>query len=110
MANLNLVFPPPSGNATDFLGMLTYINNLTDVGQGGMFWTVMLIVFGGILFLMMKSFSTERALGVTTIIICIISWLFRILNWVNNYTITITTILMIFGVYLLVKESAPYEQ
>jgi hypothetical protein len=104
----DLVFQPPT--STDFIGMLGYINNLTDVGSGGMFWTIMLIVFGGILFLMMKSFSTERSLGITAIIICILAWLFRIINWVNDYTVTTCTILMIFGIYLLVKESAPYEQ
>ena len=108
MANLDLVFAAP--NSTDFVGMLSYINSLTDVGQGGMFWTVMLIVFGGILFLMMKSYSTERSLGITTILVCVISWLFRLMSWVNDFVVTICTILMIFGVYLLVKEAAPYEQ
>ena len=110
MADLNLTFPPPSANSTDFLGMLSYFNNLTDVGSGGMFWTVMLIVLSGVLFLMMKSFGTEKALGITALIIGILSFLFRMIGWVNDYTVTICIILAIFGVYLLVKEAAPYEQ
>lgn len=110
MANLNLTFQPPNAGQTDILGMLDYINSLTDVGSGGMFWTVMLIVFGGVLFLMMKSFGTEKSFGITTIIICVIAWLFRLLSWVNDYTVTVCTILMIFGIYLLTKEAAPYEQ
>jgi len=103
------VFNPPTNQST-FIEMLTYFNNLTDVGQGGMFFTVMLIVLGGILFMMMRAYSPERALGITGIIICLISWLFRLLNWVNDAVVTICTILMVFGVYLLVKEGAAFEQ
>ena len=86
------------------------INGLTDVGQGGMFFTVMLIVLAGMLFMMMRAYSPERAFGITTIIIGIIAWLFRILDWINDAVITILTVLMIFGIYLLVKEAAPFEQ
>jgi len=109
MANLNLTFEAPN-NVTSLIDMLGYFNNLTDTGQGGMFWTVMLIVFGGMLFLMMKSFSTERAFGITTFVVWIGAILFKLLNWVNNAVLTICSILMVAGVYLIFKEAAPYEQ
>ena len=105
---IDFVFAPPTNN-TGFIGMISYINNLTDVGQGGMFFTVMLIVLAGILFMMMRAYSPERAFGITSIIIGIIAWLFRILDWVNDEVITIITILMIFGVYLLMKEAEAFE-
>jgi len=100
------VFQPPT-NQTDFLDMLTYFNNLTDVGQGGMFFTVMLIVFGGILFMMMRAWGSEKSFGITSIVVCIIAWLFRLMSWVNDYMVTVATILMIFGVYLLIKQPEP---
>jgi len=106
---IDFVFAPPTANQTDFMDMLGYINNLTDVGQGGLFFTIMLIVFAGIMFLMMRGFSTERALGVTSIITFLMAMLFKILNWVNNYVVTITAILAIFGIYLLVKESSQFD-
>ena len=112
MAIINLitmVFEPPQ-NTTSFIGMLSYFNSLTDVGQGGMFWTVMLVVFAGVLFMMMRAYSPERAFGITSISVLIISILFRALSWINDYTIAVIVILAIFGFYLLIKEAAPFEQ
>ena len=99
---IDLVFEPPK-NATTLISMLDYFNSLTDVGQGGMFFTIMLIVFGGILFLMMRAWGSEKAFGITSIIISIISVLFRILNWVNDYVVAVCVILGIFGIVLLIK-------
>ena len=107
---IEMVFQPPARGTTEFIGMLSYFNSLTDVGQGGMFWTVMLIVFGGIIFMMMRAYSPEKSLGITSIIICVVAILFRILSWVNDYVVTVCVIIMAFGIYLLVKEAAPYEQ
>ena len=105
---INWVFAPPS-NATGLVLMLSYLNGLTDVGQGGMFFTVMLIVFAGMLFMIMRAYCPERAFGITTIIIGILAWLFRALDWINDTVIGIITVLMIFGIYLLVKESEGFE-
>jgi len=97
------VFAPPS-NTTTLINMLTYFNNLTDVGQGGMFFTVMLIVFGSILFLMMRAWGTEKAFGITSIIVCLNVFLFRLLSWVNDATLTVTVILMLLGIFLLAQN------
>lgn len=104
---INFTFPIP--NTTDFLGAVNYFNSLTDVGQGGMFFTIMLIVFGGIMFMMMKNYGAEKALGFTGIMVAVIAWLFRILSWVNDITVTICTILGAIGLILIIKGASDYE-
>lgn len=104
----DLVFQAPN-NVTDFFDMMGYLNNLTDVGQGGMFWTIMLIVFAGVLFLMMKAYSVEKASAITFISSFIVSLLLRWVGWVNDFVVTVTVILCLLGIYLLVKESEPYD-
>jgi len=105
---VDLVFPAPT-NQSSFFDMIGYFNSLTDVGQGSMFWTVILIVMASMAFLMMKAYSVEKAAGIAFIFSAIMAFFFRMLGWVNDYVLTICVILMIFGVILLVKEGAVYE-
>lgn len=105
----DLIFNAPN-NVTTITGWMDYLNYLTDTGQGGMFWTVILVVFGSILFLLIKAYSTEKAFGVTSIIVCVTALLFKLIGLISNTVFTITIIIMLYGVVLLVKEAAPYEQ
>jgi len=104
----NLTFAAPE-NITDFFDMMAYFNNLTDIGQGSMFWTVILIVASAMLFMMMKAYSVEKASSITFIFSFFLALLLNIIGWVNSYVVTITVILAVFGIYLLVKESSQYE-
>jgi hypothetical protein len=104
---MDYVFEPPT-NTTNFFDMLGYFNNLTDVGAGGLFWTIMLVVLSGMLFLMMKAYSTGKAMGITFITSFFIALLFKIMGWVNNYVLTVTVLLAIFGIYLLKEDSNRY--
>lgn len=108
MANIDLVFDPPT-NGTDFMGIMNYFNSLTDVGNGGMFWTVMLIVFATILFLMMKAYSTEKAMSWTLVISAVIAGLLRILNWINDATVAIFIIFGAVSLAYLLREASNYE-
>jgi len=105
---VDLVFPAPT-NQSSFFDMMNYFNSLTDVGQGSMFWTVMLIVISAMAFLMMKTYSVEKAAAGSFIFAAIIAFFFRLLGWVNDYVLTICILLAIFGVFLLMKESSQYE-
>jgi len=102
------VFQPPTNQST-FIEMLTYFNSLTDVGHGGMFFSVMLIVLGGVLFMMMRAYSPERAMGITFIILAILAFLFKLLSWIPSSVMTICIILGIFGVFLLVKSGEAFD-
>jgi Mg2+/Co2+ transporter CorB len=108
MASVDLVFPAPT-NQTSFFDMMGYFNSLTDVGAGSMFWTVILIVISSMIFLMMKAYSVEKSAGITFIVAAVLAFFLRILGWVNDYVLTVTIILAIFGIFLLVRESSQYE-
>jgi hypothetical protein len=105
----NMTFPPPQ-NATDFTAFLKYMNSLTDVGSGGNLGILFLVLISGVLFMMTKAFGTERALGISFFITGIFAGLFRLLDLVNNYVVSVCTILAAMGVWLYFKEAAPYEQ
>lgn len=105
---MSLIFDNPQ-NVTTFLQQIQYINGLTDVGFGGVLGILILFILGGVLFLMMRSYGPERAIGVSTFVIGIIGILLRMLQLVNNYAVTVCVLLTVLGIYLIVKEAAPYE-
>lgn len=105
---VNYVFEPPK-NITSFFGMMDYFNSLTDFGMGSMFWTVILIVISGVLFLTLKTYSVEKAISISVICSAVLAILLRILGWVNDYVVTVYVILAILGIFLLLKESSQYD-
>jgi len=103
-----LPFPPPK-NVTTFPQMIQYINGLTDVGEGGILGIIFLIVIGGMLFMMMRSYGNERAIGVTALVISILGFLLRMMDLINDYVLYICIALLILGIWLLIKESSNYD-
>jgi hypothetical protein len=97
------IFATP-GNVTSFVQQLAYINSLTDVGAGGMLGIGLLILIGGVLLLMMKSFTFERSFSVAALVTAILSALLRIMGLINDTTLTICIVLGVFGLILLFKE------
>lgn len=110
----NLVFAHP-GNVSTFYQQFCYINSLTDVGAGGFIGTGIIILIGVVLFMMMKSYSFERAFAVSAMITGVLGVLLSIMgtsggcSLVNNYVVTICIVLAVVGVLLLMKEASQYE-
>lgn len=96
------------GNST-LIGMLNKIDSFTDVGQGGIIGILILIVVGGALLLMMKSFGNERAMPVSLLITSVIGILLRIMGLVGDKVFWICVALTIVSATLLLKEQSQYE-
>ena len=108
------VFAHPQ-NVTTFQQQLCYINTLTDVGSGGMIGPLLLLLIGGVLFFMMKSYSTEKAFSVSMLITGILGIMlaaigsFMDCGLVSSTVLTVCIILSVVGIILLSRESAQYE-
>lgn len=105
---VDTVFATP-GNITTLYQKIQYINNLTDVGTGGILGIGILLLVGSATFLTLKAFTQERAFAVAMILTSIIAVLLRIYNLINDYILTISIILFVISFYSLIKESSQNE-
>ena len=90
-------------NATTFTKQLDYVNNLTDVGAGGVLGLVIMLVFGGALFGIMKSFSFDKALSVAMFVTSILGIFLRILGLITDNILYISIILLVISLFMLWK-------
>lgn len=97
------------GNGT-LMEFLLKANSFTDVGYGGVLGIFLLITIGFTLFMMMKSYGNERALGISMFITSIIGIFLRLLTLINDFTLYICIAILIGGILLLLKEATPHEQ
>ena len=91
------------------IGMLQKINSFTDVGQGGSIGILIMIIVGGILFMMMRSAGNERAFPVAALVTALIGLFLRILGLVADVTFWVSIALLIISVLLLMREQGQYE-
>ena len=104
----DMLFAKPD-NATTFIKQIDYFNKLTDTGTGGVLGIAILLVIGASLFGMMKAFSFDKALGVSMLITSFLGVMLGILGLVDNKTIYISLILLIFALFQLFKKSKEGE-
>ncbi len=98
-----------SMNDTSLVGMLQKINSFTNVGQGGILGIFILLVIGGVMFMMMKAYGSEKSLAVTMFVVSIIGMLLRIIGLIGDYVFYICIILFVVGVIFMMRESEKYE-
>lgn len=103
---IGTVFSDPTNNTITFLDKLRYINNLTDVGFGGVIGLSLLLVIGFGLFFMLKAFRFEGAFAVAAFIAAFFAVLFRILDLINDYVLYSTIIIFVISFLLLRKFSS----
>lgn len=96
-------------NDSTFIGMLQKINSFTDVGQGGVMGIWIMIIVGGALFFMMRSYGNERAFAVAAFITGLIGLFLRLLSLIGDQVFWVSIVLMIVGVIFLIKEQGQYE-
>jgi uncharacterized membrane protein len=96
-------------NDSSFVGMLQKINSFTDVGQGGVMGIWIMLIVGGALFLMMRSYGNERAFAVASLITGLIGLFLRLLSLISDKVFWVSIVLMILGVIFLIKEQGQYE-
>lgn len=96
-------------NDSSLTGMLSKINSFTDVGHGGILGIFILIVVGGVMFMMMKAYGNEKALSVTMFVTFIIGLFLRILGLIGNYVFYICIVLFVVGVIFMMKDSEKYD-
>jgi len=94
---------------SSLVGMLRHINSFTDVGQGGILGIFILVVVGGVLYLMMKNYGNEKSLSVTMFVTSIIGLFLRLLGLISDYVFYICVILFVVGVIFLLKDAGQYE-
>lgn len=95
------VFANPS-NLTTPIKSLIYINNLTDVGMGPMLGTIIYFLLVGVLFMGMKSFSSDKAAAVALFISAIMAILLRIfLGMLNDMAVYLSLMLLVFSLFQL---------
>lgn len=98
-----------SMNDTSAVGMIQKINSFTDVGNGGFLGIFILLVFGGTLFLMMKTYGFERSLSVTMIIASVVGLLLRLISLIGDFVFYVCIALLIIGIILLVIDAEKYD-
>ena len=94
---------------SSLVGMLQKINSFTDVGQGGILGIFILLVVGGVLYLMMKGYGNEKSLSVTMFITSIIGLFLRLMGLISDYVFYICVILFVVGIIFLLKDAGQYE-
>lgn len=110
---IELVFPLPE-DVSSPLGQLFYFNSLTDVGSGGFVGLGLLILFGFVLWLMMKAFSYEKGLAVSMFITSICGVLMRFVTYqgqslISDYQMYGCIIIFVISLFLLQKEASQFE-
>jgi len=109
MMDLAMVFDAPK-NVTTISQMLQYINGLTDAtGSGGVIGILILLVVGASLFMMIKGYGTEKAFGVTGLVIFILSVFLKIMLLIPSAVMYICIFIGVFGIIMLLKEAANYD-
>ena len=91
------------------IGMLQKINSFTDVGFGGILGIFILLVVGGVLYLMMKGYGNEKSLSVTMFITSIIGLFLRLMGLISDYVFYICVILFVVWIIFLLKDAGQYE-
>lgn len=86
-----MVFPAP--NVTDVIGLFTNANTVTS----NQFWNYLMIVLFVIFFLLLKSFTAERAVVVAAFICAITSYLLAVSGLVNPIFIVVFTLAIALG-------------
>jgi hypothetical protein len=104
LINADVIFAAPE-NITTPIQAISYINNLTDVGSGAMFGTIIYFLVSMALFMGMKGYSNERALAVALFISSIIGFLLRVFGWINDTGVYLALIFMIFGLWQLWRKN-----
>ena len=108
------VFADPQ-NVSTFGQQLCYINSLTDVGAGPLLGTFLLILISGVLFMMMKSYSSEKAFSVSMLIAGILGIMLAAVGsysecmLVSSKVLGVCIVLAVLGVLLLIWESSKYD-
>lgn len=97
-------------NDSSIVGLFQKINSFTDVGQGGILGIFILLVVGGVLFMMMKGFGNERALSVTMFVVSLVGMLLRIIGLIGDYVFYVCILLLVLGVVFMIKDAEKYEQ
>ena len=101
---IGTIFSDPSNNTITFLDQLTYINNLTDVGYGGVLGISIILIVGFSLFFMLKSFRFESAFAVAGFITAFVTVILRILGLVNDFVLY--AMIIIFAIsYILLRNA-----
>ena len=97
---------------SSLVGMLQKINSFTDVGFGGILGIFILIVVGGVLYLMMKGYGNEKSLSslsVTMFVTSIIGLFLRLMGLISDYIFYICVILFVVGIVFLLKDAGQFE-
>jgi len=95
----------PDEKITDFLSFVRYIDYLTS----GYLGIGILIIVGSISFLSTKSYTYERSLGFTSLIIFVSSIFLRMINLISNQVFYICIAILILSGILLVRERGTEE-
>jgi hypothetical protein len=96
-------------NDSSLTGMFAKINSFTDVGQGGILGIFILLVVGGVMFMMMKAYGNEKALSVTMLVTSLIGLFLRILGLIADYVFYICIVLFVVGIIFMMKDSEKYD-
>lgn len=94
---------------SSLVGLIQKINSFTDVGFGGVIGIFIMILVGGVLFLMMRNYGNERAFPVAMLVVALLGLFLRVLTLVGDTVFWVSISLLIVSVLLLFKEQGQYE-
>jgi len=92
-----MLFPNPVFSEGMIIDLFNYADQVTYGGLG----ITMIILLFGIIFLMAKSFGTERAFTAASFITAICGVLFRFMFMKNDYVVYVSIILFVISLFML---------
>ena len=106
---VEFIFPNPPDDSS-YISLLFHINKLTDVGVGGMVGIGLLFLIFFCLWLIMKAFSFEKGLAVSSFITSILAMISTAIVYngehlVNPMFIPVFVGIFVLSFYSLYKES-----
>jgi len=87
-------------NIANMTGIFGYVNSVTDSA----FVPLMLFSIWFVLFLVLKVWNTESALGSSTFIVMLLAMLFRAANLVSDTVVIITVVAFLISAVLIVIQ------
>lgn len=99
------LLPNPPVNMTDYPMLVDYVNGIT----GGYFGISILIMLGAVIFISLKDYSTDKAFGITSTILFILTIMMRFLGIISDSVFYFVLALTGFGIIWLIRERQAEE-
>lgn len=104
------IFETCSISTSNLIGsFFSCITGFLDLGSGSIFGIGIMLVIGMVSFLASKSYSYDRAMGVSGFVTLVAGFIILKLGWISNKVFILAAIWFVIGLYYLIKDRGGEE-